>query len=387
MRVVALADGKMFKLDGANAVELPSRFAEQMLARSLAIVQRNAWKTSGSGARFRGAGLSAPQESLAGVMPEPRVTSICAGVRPGELLYVLNATEVSALVAVEPDGEERRLMHSAEWRLYEVCAAPDGSRIVCSVRGAGVGQLVSMPPDGGRVTVLTEGDVLDGAPRWTPDGAALLYQSSGVGRDATGQFAGHGPSSLCLLPVDGGETVTLVEHPAMSVMTPAQDRSGDLWFLRQPWRTIEPVSLWAMVKMVVLAPYRLARAVLGWLDFFTVRWSGEPLVTHRGERASQEDPKRWLMEANILAATRGVRGPDASVTVSPERVLVRRRPDGVESEIAAGVSAFTLDGSGGALYADGVCVWHLRADGRREELARLPRVVALACLEDARPEA
>ena len=54
-RFAILAQGRLYLDSGKSVRELKSQFGEGIRDRAVALHERNAWKTSGSGARFMGA--------------------------------------------------------------------------------------------------------------------------------------------------------------------------------------------------------------------------------------------------------------------------------------------------------------------------------------------
>jgi hypothetical protein len=110
-----------------------------------------------------------------------------------------------------------------------------------------------------------------------------------------------------------------------------------------------------MVKDTVLFPFRLARAVVHFLNVFSVFFSKRPLMTAGGPR--QNDPQkeyvhlwgRWLdTEAELRK-----QGGDAGNLVPADWQLVRRTPAGTETILARHVISYDLAADGTLVYTNG----------------------------------
>src|SRR6202790_891871 len=123
-----LAQGKLH-LRGDNGTNtLESAFGRSLRERAAQIQHRHAWKTQGRGAQFM-TGMLWPEQ-----MGDPSgfriaITSVAQGRRPGELLYSLETNEVSGIFAVDAEGVEQRLFHTADFRVRHLAMNADRSSI------------------------------------------------------------------------------------------------------------------------------------------------------------------------------------------------------------------------------------------------------------------
>jgi hypothetical protein len=211
-----------------------------------------------------------------------------------------------------------------------------------------------------------------------------VYQSSGVGRDREGRFMALGPAAVHRLDLVRGEATTLVEDERFDHLAPRVDAAGALWFIRRPYRTATAPGFLHTVLDVLLFPVRLIMALLAWINFFGVRYTGKPMITPRGARAREVDAKQWLLMGNVVDAARAAQGGDAGDDV-PAQVpaswqLVRQSGRGAEEIVARGVAAFDLAGDG-VVYSNGGAVYHVDSKGARTRLctgSRIEQVIVLA---------
>src|SRR5262249_21443616 len=153
-----------------------------------------------------------------------------------------------------------------------------------------------MRADGSALTEVTEGDSVDLAPSWVPAAPRrLVYQAAGVARDRSGRLLGLGPSAIHELDLERGEVRTLAESPAHDLFAPRVGDDGELYSLRRPWTARPRLGRLRILLDLLLLPFRLLVALFHWLDFFTVRYSGRPLVSRQGAQQRQLDIRQWLV--------------------------------------------------------------------------------------------
>ncbi len=369
--VAFLSRGKMHVLvPGGEPRTLESRFGEQIRDRAVRAVQRNAWKAEGFSARFQGRRPQVTDPDL--VVGQARVTAVGSGRAPGELLYTLDSGDVSGLFAVHGD-DEKRLFHGSGQRVGAPVAHPSADFIACAVaRRNGTANIAVMRADGSDLLEVTEGDSLDGAPAWVPgQPTQLLYQSAGVGRDEAGRFRGFGPSSIQRIDFATHEVRAVREEKDRDLVSPRALPDGSVLFIRRPWAGgRRPIGALRATLNLLLVPWYLLRAVWGWLSFFTLRYTGKPLVRAGTPEEEKQDLRQMLIWGNLLDASRDGEEPvDPKRPVAPQSwELVRLRPGGEPEVLAKGVLSFDVGPDGEVVLTDGAAIDQLRADGTRCKL-------------------
>lgn len=383
--IAFLSEGKVFVRAAAGSVqELTSEFAESVRTRAVRIAERHAWKSNGRGARFMMGlgGTAVPDELLEGAAAvSVRVTGLSRGRSGLEVLYSMSTGPVTGLFRA--DGhEERRLRHGNE--VYaDPALHPEAELVACSLRGQGaLSHVAVMHADGSGLMQLTEGDAIDSAPAWVPgEPSKLVYQSAGLGRDQAGHFAGVGRATVQQLDVRTGQIESLADEEGFELLSPRVGADGTLWCIRRPHGE-PPVPIHRMALDVVMLPFRLVWAVFQWLNFFTVRYTGKPLVSAGSASGRRAEMRRMLFLGNLLGAARDAGEDDEGPSWLAGSQLVRRPAGASDFEVVARrVACFDLAQDGSVVWSNGRRIVHRTAEGQEKELWKgrfIEKVVALS---------
>ena len=322
--------------DVARVVESP--FGRTLRERAIEIYNRHAWKTQGRGGQSLTRALRAPTE------PDPaefriEITGVSRGSHSGEIFYTLETDDICGVFIRNRDGVERRLFHTADYRLRQPDVHPDGSEIAVSAYYRnGAANLALVTSDGSTVTEITDGDSLDEAPRWAPGpGRRLVFQSAGMARGPGGRFSGHGPFSIQQLDLATGDMHCLGEDAQFDFLWPRFAADGSLYYVRRPteFGPPKPVSPWRAFGRFLLWPFRFVIAIALLVDMFVGSQTGRRLY----------NPK----------------APDKRVAAPPTWQLMRRSADSTAAPeaIAEGVQAYDLSSDGSVVYTNGFDVYRL----------------------------
>ena len=84
---------------------------------------------------------------------------------------------------------------------------------------------------------------------------------------------------------------------------------GTLYFIRRPYETLgpKPPSPLAVLKDIVLFPFRLARAVFHFLEFFSMMFTGKPLHVAAGPQPRVTDPMSIMVWGRMIDPQRGMK--------------------------------------------------------------------------------
>lgn len=383
-----VAQGKIYlKEPGTQARLIESKFGQSLIERNNQIHQRNAWKTQGTGARFMSGGLLWRQPDENGDMPVV-INAISRGNHEAEFLYSLSTHEIGGVFRMTGSGaDERRLLHTSDFRIGHLSAHPSGDKIACAVRTRGGSHIAVMQGDGSEMTNVTQGDSLDVHPSWIPDSSTeLLFQSSGVARNAAGVCVGVSPAAIEKLNIETGEITTFLADNNFDFVDPKMAVDGSLYCIRKPY--LSPKSSFNPLRAaldLVLLPFRLLFAVFQFVNFFTMRYTGNTLVSSSGVRQKQPDLRQMLIMDNLAQASRM---PTASLDPGKRWrppnswTLVQRTVDGQIRVIEKGVLTFDLVKDGSVIFSDGTRILLRHPDGSREELLKdefISQVLAVSC--------
>lgn len=387
-----LAHGRLFvAAPGEDPREIESRFADEYKARVRKIRKKQAWKEQGAGARFmRGGALWGDDMDLEAV--PVAFTGLAPGHAPNTLLYSVSTGVVGGVFQLDlATGEEKRLFHSADHRIEQLATSPDHEVVACTLRGkGGTSSVAVMAADGSEVFEVTDGDVIDLAPSWLPKAALkeeerrhqLVFQSAGVGRDAGGVFVAVGPASVAILDAEHGELQVLREDPKRDFLAPRMDEDRTLYCVRRPYQDVEETKPGAVVLDALLFPFRLLGAVFGWLNFFTLRYSGKPLLRAGSARSRSADLRQMMMMGNLAGARDDAEreAEKAAREAVRDWELVALREDGAEEVVAKRVRAYDLAGEGRVLFTNGVEIELRDSDGSTTTLTKKPGISELCAL-------
>ena len=382
LAIAYLSQGKVRLKTGAEAPRtLESPYAISIHDRAVRSKQRHAWKSEGmgflSGQMLWGKGGS-PVEGPAPVL----VTSLSRGDAPGQLVYSLSSGSLSALCLSENLGaEERRLWNDNRSQVQHINVCPRTGNIACSVLHkngtANIGVMIKGEPGIGEVT---EGDSIDTAPHWVPgETRRIVYQSAGLGRDRNGNFLALGPFSIHLVEIDSVEMQTLAEDDHIDFLDPQMLADGTLYYIRRPYERTR-VNVFRALKDTLLLPFRLLWALMGFLNIFSMRYSGKKLSTPAGTPRRHLDMRQMMIWGNMIHAEQA--GEDDSADLVPSSwQLVRRTPNGDEEVLANSVLAYDVTGDGTVLYSNGNAIFLRRPDGRKEPILKEPLIEQVALLD------
>ena len=357
---------------------IDSKFGQSLVDRAGQIRQRNAWKMQGTGARFMsgqtlwgGDANEQEQEEIPVV-----VNAVSRGTRPGEVLYSLATGEIGGVFSVScASGDERRLLHTADFRISQLHANSSEDKIACVVRSRAGSHIAVMRGDGGELSDVTQGDTLDATPFWRPGSAnELILQSAGIARNPAGAIVGASASHIVKLDITAGSTCVLLGDEEHDYLDPKMDTSGNLYCIRKPY--VSPragFNPFRAVLDLVLLPFRLLFAFFQFMNFFTMRYSGNTLVTSGDTRQRQANLRQMMIMDNLLHARRAkdLFAPNRrDWRVSRSWTLVRKPADGGLEVMEKGVLTFDLCDDGSLLFTDGSRVVLREPDGKKQELLK-----------------
>lgn len=366
-----IAQGKLHLQRDSGPHTVESLFGRSLRDRAIQIHNRHAWKAQGRGAQYMRGVLWAD----AGRDPSEfriAVTSVTRGRNPGEVLYTLETDEISGVFALDATGFEQRLFHTADFRVQDIDVHPDGAGIAVSVRHHnGTANVAVLKADGSDFSEVSEGDSVDRAPRWVPGSdRRLIFQSAGAGRDAGGRFSEYGPFAVHQLNLDSGQISCLAEDAKVDLLGPQMTGDGALYYIRRPYANGQPaINPIAAVTDVAMLPFRLLFAVFQFINFFSVKYTGQPLSTSGGAAKKTQDVKRMMVWGNMIDAERAAREDrlgeeDAPCMVPSSWQLVRQSRSGKEV-LAKGVLSFHIARDGSVIYTNGSAVHHIQPNGER----------------------
>lgn len=369
--VMFVSDSRIYRAGNGKVTELGSEYMENYKNTVMDIRKRNAWKTTGQGAMFMGMGRKLgemPDEVDAG-----RITALTPLCRD-KIVYAFNVGSTGGLYTKNPFDESEQegyIIRKKDLMIFEMDYDPGSGNIIASVSEDRVTRNLAMFHE--RTTqddILTEGDVLDRSPSFSRrDPAIVYYDSAGFSFDENGGMNGVSARSVLKLNLNTGDIDTVAEESDCDCYKPAETADGTLYYLKRPTRQPED-SRTTVIDMIHM-PGKVFRAVFGWLNFFTQRYSGESLKKNGAGpvRAKEKTEEQIFIEGNLVNVTKSLRENMAAGDCYPGVVpktwqLIRISPDGSQDVAVKGLIDYTLDEEGAIIYSNGKHIVRKAPDGR-----------------------
>jgi len=389
-----LSQGQLhLKLGDEPLRPVDSRFGESVRDRAAQIQNRNSWKTQGTGAKFMSGGMLWGRQPGDAAEIRVAITGISSGCNPGELFYSLITDDIGGVFLLrDRAADERRLLHTADFRVRRLAASSGQDLVACMLQRKGQNSCIAvMRADGTELREVTQGDTIDDAPRWLPGSSQeLVFQSAAIGRNRAGVAITQAPFAIHKLDLEAGTVTTLAEDPQFDFLAPQLAQDGSLYYIRRPYRDPnQPPSAWRSALDLVLLPFRLLYAVFQFLNFFTVRYTGNPLTTTGNARQKHADIRKMMIWGNLLDADKAseLTEGDAPALVPKSWELIRRSTDknvdaAKEEVVAKGVLCFDLYPDGSVLHSDGSNVYCRDARGWSQRLAKDALIEQVVAVEE-----
>jgi hypothetical protein len=372
-----ISQGKLYFWSPDRPIrEVESEFGRGVQERSQRGQSQKAWKNRTLMEMMMPPGLvQQMQTQIQEAIVNISITSICKAAA-GKVLYALESDTVSGIFTFDPSRDrEDRLFHNADFRVSHLDLQPETDVIACSTTYSnGSVNIATMPIDGSRPRDMTEGDSIDLAPRWIPgQGRALVFQSAGIARNVEGFMYDRAAYTIEKLDFDRQDVSTLAADPKSDLLGPQMDAQGWLYYIRRPFEERrKPMTIWQTVKSILLIPVRLAQALYAWVDFFTRRYTGKPLVSANDDRQKVEPQiiKAWgdWIRPDMLQKGNKKVDPEAPALVPETWQLVRQGATGTPEVLASGVLHYDLANDGTIVYTNGSAIFQINTQGEHQRL-------------------
>jgi len=391
MRTLSIANGELWlHAEGAAPKRIESPFAKELIERAAQARRTTGWK-------------HAPRDEQTGVIPSASLwgqrSGADAGVMQVRFLHACRAGDDDTLYYVLAIGETRgvfrrhlaedrevRLFHRTQWECEGFTYNADDKRLIVASRNAdGSAHVEIYDEDGNRRGAITDGDCVDAAPALVPGRSkTIVYQSSGVARHPqSGQTMALAHACVHMLDYGSGQMQTLLDDKRHDFVAPRMDAQGRLYAIRRPAEKPASARAGTALSDTLLMPFRLLKAVFGYLNFFSMVYGKEPLRSAGGPRTpalDQDLGKLWLHGRMIeLSKVKG--DPQYGGNLVPrDWQLVRVDAAGAAPQvIAQHVACFDLHAGGAIVYTNGFSIFRLES-GKCRDVARQQQVAGLSVI-------
>lgn len=389
-KLIFASKNKIGVFHQSSTVYRESEYLQRYKKNREDIQQRSAWKTDGIGAAFRG-----EQQALQYVDAE----SIAAGAtinglsfigQDDSIVYSVTVENFSGLFiknlqnAHEPEGH---IIHQTNVQFMNHDYHRQRKELVIAIEDAyGMGQHIAiMNLESPRYHFVTEGDSVDENPVWLKsDQRVIYYESSGIGRDQHGNYSGRGPKAIQRLDLESGSLEEVAAFPNYDCFLPKLDQANRLYFIKRPNQT-DKRSPSATLKDILLMPVKIAKAIFNWINFFTMRYTGETLTRGNDNPAkSKMDPHQIFIMGNLIHAEKALKENQAKGEKYPGIVprdweLVRMERSGELVTVKKGVLDYNITPEGNIIYSNGTYLVRLTTDGKEEVLDKASVAQKITC--------
>lgn len=364
-QIAYLASGKLFfrQADGKE-IEHKSQFGEEMKDRAMALTQKNSWKNRKENDLLSSRQLWGVDSNDPSSM-QVHITALSSCENEQEIIYALSTTVVGGLFIYDRQSKkERRLFHKEGMIISDLARDRSKNQFVCSLRNAD-GTAFIAKVGTSLCDQITEGDCVDEAPTFVPsEEDNIVYQSAGVGRNKDGIAVGLGPCSIQKLNIKTGDHEEILFSEKYDYLLPQMTENGDLYFVRRPYQTMDQSrSATDMIKDIVLFPYRLGKAFIAFLNFFSLTFTRQPLTTSNDAQAKGLDMQKIFLRGRMIDAQEAMKGSklksDEAPLVPPDWELVKRSSNGSEETIARSVVDFDFDQDKNLIYSNGRAIYKI----------------------------
>ncbi len=363
-----LSNQNLYLLDGNKSITVPCQAIDQYKKNLVEIQQRKEWKTKGTGAQFTGNFSQDDQVDLNHIFPTDVVLT-----SDHKMIYTAclqEGTSINIKSLNDLQETEGLILRKNDFVVQDMAYDEAKKRLALSVNSNGYERHICiLPLDANRTQYLTEGDCQDSNPCFDPqDTMQIYYDSCGL---AYGEHRiAYSPKEIYHLDMGTGELQTVASDPKFDFFKPKMDSLGNLYFIKRPYsRDGSHHSPVTTIKDIIFAPFKIIRAIVGWLDFFTQRYTGESLKTTSGNnpaKSQQKSEEELFVEGNLIKAQQNLERNQKSGEKYPGMIpksweLVKMSPTGQMTTLKRGVMSFALKDDT-IFYSNGKYLIELDAD-------------------------
>lgn len=373
MKIIYISDNKIYKCTDGKITELSSERAQHYKSTVSEIRRNKEWKHSGTGAQFMGTAAPSGNESI--------FVSINGIADDGTgLVYSIQLGEMGGIYRKNPDKPEAAEEHIFTGMNRDIgsISIKNGKIAACSNGHLSIFDMK------GNFEDITDGDSIESQPCWSADDDRIFCSTAGIARNQYGAPAAYSPRSIMAVDLNAGSMEELFADEKYDFLRPSNDSSGNFYYIRQPYKVPEEKNpLW---KDVLLFPVRIIKALLGFLNAFSVLFGGESLRSGRKQgdvKTKEKSDRELFFEGRLLEAEKNEKENTAKGEKNPgifplSRVLVRIAPDGTETVLKRGVMDYAVLPDGSIICSNGRSLLHITDSG--EELIAKAKMAQNICV-------
>lgn len=364
-----------YAADDSSQKELESEYLNHYIKSSTQINDKNAWKNRGFGASFRS---DEANDDQAKKNIQAAVNGI-ALAEDGEFFYSITVNEMSGIfrksITAAKDSETH-VIHASDMEFYDVDYSRKSRLLAASLKSDSFAQNIALfDLQQGDYHILTDGDSMDRHPYFSQSHPnTVLFDSSGIGRDSSGNFVEYGPASLYRIDTLTNQIEELASREGVSFVCPKDDVEGNLYYIERPAKYKEKKP--NILLEILLIPFKIIYAIYRFLEAFTMLFTGKTFTsnTSGNNPARNRNEREIFIEGNLIEAEKNLkksrkRGEKFPGIAPQSWKLMLRRPDGESETLMNGVIAFDLDDKGNLIFTNGKNVLLRKKNGSVEKIS------------------
>lgn len=382
MKLAYISENKMYLCDNGKISEIPSERVNHYVETVRSINKSKEWKETGTGAHFMGTARYHGDDdaSVGGVF----VNGIAYNGKG--LIYSMFLGGMGAVYCKDlnnPKASEEHIF--THMGINPMAISEKEGRIALSMNTES-GLHISVCDMNGRFDEITDGDSAEESPSWSKTDGRIFCSTSGYARSSDGSFAAMSPRSVLALDIEAGTIDELYADEEYDFFCPQNDSDGNFYYIKQPYKIKEDKEpLW---KDILLFPVRIIKALVGFLNAFSVIFGGESLRSGKkrngNAKVKQKSEKELYFEGRILEAEKNEKENASKGEENPgifpvSRVLVKN--DGSETVIKRGVLDYRVLSDGSIVCSDGKHLLHIK-DDKETVLAKAKLARSLCVIEE-----
>lgn len=350
MRYLFISDGRLFANTGDESVEITSKFAQEKAEYSQREHSMRGWKGDDvpGGDPYLSSNVIWGRQAYIRPFRKFRFKNVMVK-NENTIYYLITNDYVTGLFQYNiPENEELRLFHKREFQELGMDYSPSLDKFVAAMVNEDLSADVELLDNqAGYERSLTSGDSRDSNACFSKSNPEnVLYQTAGIGRNEQGFLWGYGPEAVNKVNIHSGEITTLLADEKYDYLSPKDDRQGNIYCIRRPYRAPGYTSPLKILWHVVTFPVRLVVAIVRFLDAFTKLFSRDPmkLAGHAAQPQVENKYVRVLGQTIDMAKVqRDARFSNEPSLVPKSWELIKLDNQGKISVISRKVSSFDID--------------------------------------------
>lgn len=393
-----ISDGEMLMHTPSAVTPLKSGVLEAYLKKLRESAKRNEWKNSGKGAKFTG--TYTPGSDVESKLASVRANVRCVGMHDNDLIYSIDINGVSGIYRkLTPDDVNEGIVSgSGEYSFGDFSIR--GDRMLVSSSFAGESHIGILDIASGHCVYYTDGHSWDFEPVWSASRPERFYFcTSGLKIDSTQkerESAGFtsvpqlmlqmasssvpavkGAASICMIDTSNGTMRELLCDGSFDYVHPQSLPDGSLFYIRKPYKQKKDRTFGGCLLDIILFPFRLLASLFGFMNYFSMKYSGKAL-SKAGDIKNSDEGKLFI-DGNLIEAEKELKANRSHGDRFPGIIprsweLHRLFADGTDELIRRGVLAYRVTADNEIYISNGSCVLLRRENGEESKVSDTPRV-------------